>query len=79
MDKLRHRGARVAELLDRGTEAWITCDHGSNLRLGLQGRKAIPDAGELTETGAFGNNNYRQTQAISIAQADASSCSRRTS
>ena len=42
-------------LLDRGTEARLTCDHGSNLRLGLQGRVAIPDAGELTETGAFGN------------------------
>jgi len=55
MEKLRHRGHRVADLLDRGTEARITCDHGSDLRLGLQGRKAIPDAGELTETGAFGN------------------------
>jgi len=55
MDELRRRGHRVAELLDRGTEARITCDHGSDLRLGLQGRAAIPDAGELTETGAFGN------------------------
>lgn len=55
MDMLRHRGGRVAELLDRGTEARITCDHGSDLRLGLQGRKAIPDAGELTHSGAFGN------------------------
>ncbi len=55
MDNLRRRGGRVAELLDRGTEARITCDHGSDLRLGLQGRQAIPDAGELTETGAFGN------------------------
>lgn len=55
MEMLRHRGHRVAELLDRGTEARITCDHGSDLRLGLEGRKAIPDAGELTETGAFGN------------------------
>jgi leucyl aminopeptidase (aminopeptidase T) len=55
MEKLRHRGHRVAELLDRGTEARITCDHGSDLRLGLQGRVAIPDAGELTGTGAFGN------------------------
>jgi leucyl aminopeptidase (aminopeptidase T) len=55
MEKLRHRGHRVAELLDRGTEARLTCDHGSDLQLGLQGRTAIPDAGELTETGAFGN------------------------
>ena len=55
MEKLRLRGGRVAEMLDRGTEARITCDHGSDLRLGLEGRKAIPDAGELTGTGAFGN------------------------
>lgn len=55
MENLRHRGGRVAELFDRGTEVRITCDHGSDLRLGLQGRVAIPDAGELTETGAFGN------------------------
>ncbi|MBK8294591.1 MAG: aminopeptidase [Solirubrobacterales bacterium] len=55
MDNLRRRGRAVAEILDRGTEARITCDHGSDLRLGLEGRKAIPDAGELTHTGAFGN------------------------
>ena len=55
MANLRRRGNRVAEILDRGTEARITCDHGSDLRLGLQGRVAIPDAGELTHEGAFGN------------------------
>jgi leucyl aminopeptidase (aminopeptidase T) len=55
MAELRRRGGRVAELLDRGTEARITCDHGSDLRLGLEGRTAIPDAGELTNEGAFGN------------------------
>lgn len=53
--QLIRRGGRVAELLDRGTEARITCDHGSDLRLGLQGRKAIPDAGQLQHEGAFGN------------------------
>ncbi len=55
MANLRRRGNRVAEILDRGTEARITCDHGSDLRLGLQGRVAIPDAGELNHEGAFGN------------------------
>ena len=45
----------MAEILDRGAEARITCDHGSDLTLGLQGRTAIPDAGELTHEGAFGN------------------------
>lgn len=55
MAELRRRGGRVAEILDLGTEARITCDHGSDLRLGLQGRTAIPDAGELSHEGAFGN------------------------
>jgi leucyl aminopeptidase (aminopeptidase T) len=55
MAELRRRGGRVAEMLDRGSEARITCDHGSDLRLGLEGRIAIPDAGELTHEGAFGN------------------------
>lgn len=55
MDNLRRRGGEVAAILDRGTEARITCDHGSDLTLGLEGRTAIPDAGELTDEGAFGN------------------------
>ena len=55
MAELRRRGGRVAEILNHGTEARITCDHGSDLRLGLEGRTAIPDAGELTHDGAFGN------------------------
>lgn len=55
MAELRRRGDRVAGILDRGTEARLTCDHGSDLRLGLQGRIAIPDAGVLTARGAFGN------------------------
>ena len=55
MPELRRRGGRVAEILDHGTEARITCDHGSDLKLGLEGRTAIPDAGQLTHDGAFGN------------------------
>lgn len=55
MTELRRRGDAVAAMLDRGVEARITCDHGSDLRLGLEGRAAIPDAGQLTEPGAFGN------------------------
>lgn len=55
MENLRRRGGKVAEILDRGSQARITCDHGSDLTLGLEGRKAIPDAGELTHPGAFGN------------------------
>ncbi|HWO16423.1 MAG TPA: aminopeptidase [Solirubrobacterales bacterium] len=55
MAELRRRGAAVAAALDAGKEARITCAHGSDLRLGLEGRAAIPDAGELTARGAFGN------------------------
>ncbi len=55
MDGLRRRGAAVAAALDSGAEARITCPLGSDLRLGIEGRSAIPDAGELTAPGAFGN------------------------
>jgi leucyl aminopeptidase (aminopeptidase T) len=55
MDGLRRKGAAIADRLSRGAEAHITCPNGSDLRLGLEGREAIPDAGELTARGAFGN------------------------
>jgi len=55
MDALRRRGRALAEALDGAAEARVTCANGSDLRLGLEGRTAIPDAGELTEPGAFGN------------------------
>jgi leucyl aminopeptidase (aminopeptidase T) len=52
---LRRKGAAVAKALTAASEARITCPNGSDLRLGLEGRKGISDAGELTESGAFGN------------------------
>jgi leucyl aminopeptidase (aminopeptidase T) len=55
MAELRRRGAAVADALSRGSEARVTCAHGSDLRLGLEGRRAIPNAGELTAPGSFGN------------------------
>jgi aminopeptidase len=55
MAELRRRGRAVAAALDRGEEARITCAHGTDLRLGLEDRLAISDAGELTAPGAFGN------------------------
>lgn len=55
MEPLRRRGGALAEILTRGMEARITCANGSDLRLGLGDREAIPDAGELTHPGAFGN------------------------
>jgi leucyl aminopeptidase (aminopeptidase T) len=55
MEGLRRKGHTVAEALDRASEAHISDANGTDLRLDLSGREAIPDAGELTERGAFGN------------------------
>jgi leucyl aminopeptidase (aminopeptidase T) len=55
MEELRRKGHAIAERLTAGNEAHITCPNGSDLRLGLGDREAIPDAGELTHRGAFGN------------------------
>jgi leucyl aminopeptidase (aminopeptidase T) len=55
MEGLRRKGQAIAEALDLASEAHVTSERGTDLRLDLSGRKAIPDAGELTETGAFGN------------------------
>jgi leucyl aminopeptidase (aminopeptidase T) len=55
MDALRRRGEAVCAALERGAEARITCSNGSDLRLGLEGRAPIVDAGDLRERGAFGN------------------------
>src|SRR3954451_23813253 len=55
MYELRRKGHALADILTNGSEAHITCPQGSDLRLGLEGRKGISDAGELTDPGAFGN------------------------
>jgi leucyl aminopeptidase (aminopeptidase T) len=55
MAELRRRGRVVADILDAGSEARITCSNGSELSLTIEGREATPDNGELTEPGAFGN------------------------
>jgi leucyl aminopeptidase (aminopeptidase T) len=55
LDEVRRRGWAVVAALNGGSEARITCRHGSDLRLGLEGRLAIVDAGELGNRGAFGN------------------------
>jgi leucyl aminopeptidase (aminopeptidase T) len=55
VEGLRRKGRAIADALSVVSEARITCPNGSDLRLGLEGRTAIPDAGELTEPGAFGN------------------------
>ena len=55
MAGLRRKGEAIADLLTQGAEARITDANGSDLRLGLGDRRAIPDAGDLTAPGAFGN------------------------
>jgi leucyl aminopeptidase (aminopeptidase T) len=55
MEGLRRKGGAIADALSGGSEALLTCANGSELRLGLADREAIPDAGELSERGAFGN------------------------
>ncbi|MGN6276849.1 MAG: aminopeptidase [Solirubrobacterales bacterium] len=55
LEEIRRRGWAVVTALNRGSEARITCGHGSDLRIGLEGRLGIVDAGELGNRGAFGN------------------------
>jgi leucyl aminopeptidase (aminopeptidase T) len=55
MDGLRRKGQAVAEALDRASEAKLSDANGTDLTLDISGREAIPDAGELTDRGAFGN------------------------
>jgi leucyl aminopeptidase (aminopeptidase T) len=55
MEALRRRAAAICEALDGGAEARITCARGSDLRLGLEARTSIADAGDLSAEGAFGN------------------------
>jgi leucyl aminopeptidase (aminopeptidase T) len=55
IEGLRRRGEAIAAALTAGSEARIQCARGSDLRLGLGDREAIPDAGDLTAAGAFGN------------------------
>jgi leucyl aminopeptidase (aminopeptidase T) len=55
MGELRRRGEAVCAALDAGVEARISCANGSDLRLGLEGRTPIVDAGDLSARGAFGN------------------------
>ncbi len=55
MAELRRRGAALAAALHSGAEARLTCRHGSDLRLGLEDRVPIADAGVLDAPSAFGN------------------------
>lgn len=55
LEEIRRRGWAIVTALNRGSKARITCPHGSDLRIGLEGRLGTVDAGELGNKGAFGN------------------------
>ncbi len=55
LEEIRRRGWAVVTALNRASEVRIACPHGSDLRIGLEGRMGIVDAGELGNRGAFGN------------------------
>jgi leucyl aminopeptidase (aminopeptidase T) len=55
MAELRRRGNAIADALSAGAEARLTCANGSDLRMSLEDRVGIPDAGELSEGAAWGN------------------------
>ena len=55
LSEVRRRGWALSGILNGGAEARITCRHGSDLRIGLEDRLSIVDAGELGSRGAFGN------------------------
>jgi leucyl aminopeptidase (aminopeptidase T) len=52
---LQRRSAALASLLSESGEAHFTCPLGSDMRFDLRGREGIPDDGDLTAPGAFGN------------------------
>jgi leucyl aminopeptidase (aminopeptidase T) len=54
-DAVRTRSRAVSDLLDAADEAHVTCPLGTDLRLDLRGRHGLPDDGDLTAPGAFGN------------------------
>jgi leucyl aminopeptidase (aminopeptidase T) len=55
LEEIRRRGWAIVTALNRGSQARITCPHGSDLRIGLEGQLGTVDAGELGNMGAFGN------------------------
>jgi len=55
LDTLQTRSRQLAGLLTQASEAHVTTRTGTDLRLDLTGRAGIPDDGDLTQPGAFGN------------------------
>ncbi len=54
-DVMAERSHALAAVLDGGQRAHVTCPRGSDLTLALGGRPGVPDDGDITQSGAFGN------------------------
>lgn len=54
-DAMAARCKAVADLLTGADEAHVTCPRGTDMQFDLSGRTGIPDDGDLTASGAFGN------------------------
>ncbi len=54
-DRMSERSRAVAALLDAADQAHVTCPRGSDFLFDLTGRSGVPDDGDLTEPGRFGN------------------------
>ena len=54
-DAMGARCHAIAELLSEADEAHLTCARGTDFTLDLRGRAGIPDDGDLSARGAFGN------------------------
>ena len=54
-DAMSARCHAVARLLDDADEAHLTCARGTDFHIDLRGRTGIPDDGDLSAPGAFGN------------------------
>jgi leucyl aminopeptidase (aminopeptidase T) len=54
-DTMAARSQAVGDLLDKASQARVTCPRGSDLQLDLSGRAGLVDDGRLTDRGAFGN------------------------
>jgi leucyl aminopeptidase (aminopeptidase T) len=55
LETLARRSRALAELLTEAEEARFTCPRGSDFVMDLSGRKGVPDDGDLSAPGAFGN------------------------
>jgi leucyl aminopeptidase (aminopeptidase T) len=55
MEELRRKGQALADLLTGASEAHVTSPRGTDLRMSIEGRSGISDAGDLRHEGAFGN------------------------